>query len=169
MVLWEVDCEYPDAVVDIVNDYVMQQIEYYNDLGSSETAISGEYSILEAKVVNLRQIVATGFADEKRTVELYLVEYRLLPSEPDHVVIAGGMQMEDGWITEWGSTGQPYLALLCDWSSGEEVWTLIGVTNTDQIDTDYNTAEMLAQYHDKYDAAAMELYKAYLNDKTQAS
>ena len=169
MVLWEVDCEYPDAVVDIVNDYVIQQIEYYNDLGSSETAISGEYSILEAKVVNLRQIVATGFADEKRTVELYLVEYRLLPSEPDHVVIAGGMQMEDGWITEWGSTGQPYLALLCDWSSGEEVWTLIGVTNTDQIDTDYNTAEMLAQYHDKYDAAAMELYKAYLNDKTQAS
>ena len=48
MVVWETKREYPEAVVDIVNDYVMQQVAYYNDLGSGENAIGGEYSILEA-------------------------------------------------------------------------------------------------------------------------
>ena len=169
MVVWELDQKYPDAVVDIVDDYIMQQVEYYNSLGSGENAIGGEYSILEAKVINLSKMVATGLADTKQSVELYRLEYRLRPSEPDHVVLAGGMQMEDGWITEWGSTGQPYLALLCDWSSGEEIWTKIGLTNTDVIDHEYSTAEMLEQYHDKYAAAAMELYEAYLRSEAQTS
>ena len=48
MVVWEIKREYPKTVVDIVNDYVMQQVAYYNDLGSGENAIGGEYSILEA-------------------------------------------------------------------------------------------------------------------------
>ena len=169
MVVWELDQEYPDAVVNIVDDYIMQQVEYYNSLGSGENAIGGEYSILEAKVINLSKMVATGLADTKQSVELYRLEYRLRPSEPDHVVLAGGMQMEDGWITEWGSTGQPYLALLCDWSNGEEIWTKIGLTNTDVIDHEYSTAEMLEQYHDKYAAAAMELYEAYLRSEAQTS
>ena len=167
MVAWELDQEYPDDVVDIVNDYVMQQVEYYNSLGSGENAIGGEYSITAAKVINLTNMVATGLADTKQSVELYRLEYRLRPSEPDHVVLAGGMQMEDGWITEWGSTGQPYLALLCDWSSGEEIWTKIGVTNTDVIDHEYNTDKMLSQYNDKYDAAAMEIYKTFLDNEPQ--
>ena len=72
------------------------------------------------------------------------------------------MQMEGDWITEWGSVGQPYLALLGDWSSGETTWTLIGVTNTDAIDMSYGAGEMLAQHGDPYTAAAMELYRAYL-------
>ena len=169
MVVWELDQEYPDAVIDIVDDYILQQVEYYNDLGSGDTAIGGEYSILEAKAIGLTKVVATGFADAKQSVELYRLEYRLLPSEPSHVMLAGGMQMDGDWITEWGSAGQPYFALLCDWSSGEEVWTKIGVTNTDVIDHEYSTTEMLAQYHDKYDAAAMELYKEYLNEEGQGS
>ena len=53
MIAWEVDAEYPEAVVDIVNDYVMLQVEHYNDLGSGEMALGGEYTILEAKVIGL--------------------------------------------------------------------------------------------------------------------
>ena len=159
-ITWEMDAEYPEAVMDMVNDYVMQQVEYYNDLGSGDTAIGGKYSILEAKIVGMTKI-PTGTAAENHSVELYRLEYRLLPSEPSHVVLAGGMQMDGDWITEWGSAGQPYIAILCDSSSGKDVWTMIGVTNTDVIDHEYNTAEMLEQYHDKYVAAAMELYKAY--------
>lgn len=159
-ITWEMDAEYPGAVMDIVNDYVMQQVEYYNDLGSGDTAIGGEYSILEAKVVGLTKLLA-GTVAENHSIEFCRLEYRLLPSEPSHVVLAGGMQMDGDWITEWDSTGQPYIAILCDSSSGKDVWTMIGVTNTDVIDHEYNTAEMLEQYHDKYVAAAMELYKAY--------
>ena len=162
MVVWEIKREYPKAVVDIVNDYVMQQVAYYNDLGSGENAIGGEYSILEAKVVGLERRCRV-METETHCVELYRLEYRLLPSEPGHVVLADGMQMEDGWITEYGSTGQPYFAILCDSSSGEETWTLIGMTNTSGINLDYNTNEMKAKYGDRYAAAAMELYKAYLD------
>ena len=168
MVVWEMKREYPKAVVDIVNDYVMQQVAYYNDLGSGENAIGGEYSILEAKVVGLERRY-NGMETRTHRVELYRLKYRLLPSEPSHVVLADGMQMEDGWITEYGSTGQPYFAILCDSSSGEETRTLIGMTNSRTINIDYNTDAMRAKYGDRYAAAAMELYKAYLDTETQAS
>ena len=168
MITWEVDTKHSDSVVNIINDYIMQQIEYYNDLGSGENAIGGEYSILEAKVVGLERRCRL-METETHIIELYRLEYRLLPSEPDHVVLAGGMQMEDGWITEYGSTGQPYFAILCDSSSGEETWTLMGKTNTNSINLDYNSDEMKAKYADRYAAAAMELYKAYLRAQAQVS
>lgn len=166
MIAWEVDAEYPEAVVDIVNDYVMQQVEHYNDLGSGEMALGGEYTILEAKVIGLTSMEPAPY-DETHHVGLYLLEYRLLPSEPSHVVIAGGMQMDGDWITEWGSTGQPYLALMFEDNGPEDVWTLVGVTNTDSIQFDYSTEEMVTRYGSKYIAAAMELCNAYLNAQTQ--
>lgn len=42
-------------------------------------------------------------------VELWILEYRLKPENPDEVVMAGGMQMIDGWITEDSSAGKPHL------------------------------------------------------------
>ena len=167
-ITWEVDAEYPEAVVDIVDDYIMQQVEYYNDLGSGENAIGGEYSILEAKVVGLERRCRL-METETHLIELYRLEYRLLPSEPDHVVLAGGMQMEDGWITEYSSTGQPYFAILCDSTSGEETWMLMGMTNSDTINIEYNTDAMRAKHGDRYIAAAMEIYKAYLRAEAQVS
>jgi hypothetical protein len=62
---------------------------------------------------------------------MYLLEYRFLPANPDEVMPAGGMKMEDGYITQWGSTGQPYLLLLRD---ENDDWTRICVTNTDIIE-----------------------------------
>ena len=166
MIAWEVDAEYPEAVVDIVNDYVMQQVEHYNNLGSGDMALGGEYSILQAKVIGLASMEPAPY-DETHIVGLYLLQYRLLPSEPSHVVIAGGMQMDGDWITEWGSTGQPYLGIMCEENGAEDVWTLVGVTNTDSIQLDYNTEEMVTRYGSKYIAAAMELCNAYLNAQTQ--
>ena len=166
MIAWEVDAEYPEAVVDIVNDYVMQQVEHYNNLGSGDMALGGEYSILQAKVIGLASMEPAAY-DETHIVGLYLLQYRLLPSEPSHVVIAGGMQMDGDWITEWGSTGQPYLGIMCEENGAEDVWTLVGVTNTDSIQLDYNTEEMVTRYGSKYIAAAMELCNAYLNAQTQ--
>ena len=39
---WEVEENYPDAVIECVKDYVAGQIRYYNELGSGENAIGGE-------------------------------------------------------------------------------------------------------------------------------
>lgn len=167
-ITWEVDTDYPEAVVDIVNDYVMQQVEYYNDLGSGETAIGGEYSILEAKVVGLISMEIAPY-DETRHVGLYRLEYRLLPSEATHVITTGGMWLENGWITEWGSTGQPYLALMHEEIGEDDISTLVGVTNSDSIDMDYGTEEMVARYNSKYIAAAMQLCNAYMSSAEQGN
>ena len=81
-------------------------------------------------------------------------------------MLAGGMTMDGDWLTEWGSTGQPYLLMRVDWSGGEDIWTRICVTNTDVIMTDYGTPEMLERYDDPYLAASIELYHQYLQENT---
>lgn len=142
----------PEAVVDYATDYTETQLSYYTDeLG---------YEITEAKIVGLTQI-NTGTAGLNNGVSMYLLEYRFLPADPDEVMLVGGMKMEDDYITEWGSTGQPYLLLRWDDSGDTTSWERICVTNTDVIEQDYGTPEMLAEYGDAYTAAAMELYEKY--------
>ena len=82
--------------------------------------------------------------------------------------MAGGMSVESGWLTESGSTGQPYLLLHYDDSGSETVWTPICVTNTDAIETDYGTPEMLDQYGNAYTAAAMELWGEYKSSANES-
>ena len=76
----------------------------------------------------------------------------------DQVVLADGMTMEEGAITEWGSAGQPYLLLYWEDSGEETTWEPVCVTHTDTIVQDYGTPEMLEEYGDAYTAAAMELF-----------
>jgi len=84
------------------------------------------------------------------------------------VALAGGMRMEDGWLTEWSSAGQPYLLLLCELNGAEESWQRICVTYTDMITQDYGTPEMLEEYGNEFTAAAMELYKKTLKSAPSA-
>ena len=78
------------------------------------------------------------------------------------MVLTGGMRREDGALTEWGSTGQSYLLLHWqDRPDGTTDWTRVCVTDTDAIETDYGTPELLAQYGSAYTAAALGLYEAW--------
>lgn len=43
------------------------------------------------------------------TVCLYELYYRIKPEKPDKVLLAGGMQMEDGWLTETGYGNFPLI------------------------------------------------------------
>lgn len=159
----QIDKELKDrkAVMDYATDYVRQKAEYYSKIGASSTDGSKAYKITDSKIIGLTQI-GNGAAGNFRSINMYLLQYRLKPDNPDNVVLVGGMTLEDGWITEWGSTGQPYLLLLCEHKDGEEAsWHRICVTNTDAINVDYGTPEMLKKYGDKYTAAAMELYGKY--------
>lgn len=149
----------PAAVIDFAQDYVAQEVDSWNN-GNLEDGIAVQHinKVIEAKITGITQI-NTGTAALDYSINMYLLEYRLLPEDQDNIVLVGGMQAEmiDGrsWLTEWGSTGQPHLLLLAE----DDNWTRICVTNTDSIDFDYGTPEMLEQYGDKYTAAAMELYK----------
>lgn len=144
----EVAEDLPQAVTDYARDYTQHQLDYYaNELG---------YEITRATVTGLTQI-NTGTAGLDNGVNMYLLEYRFLAADPDEIVLAGGMKMEEGCITEWGSVGQPYLVLRWNGREGERTWQPVCVTNTESITTQYGTPEMLQQYGDMYTAAAMEL------------
>lgn len=149
---WDAAADVPQPVRDYAADYVSEQIEYYNSLG---------YNITDAKITAMTRM-NTGTAALNKGIEMWLLEYRLRPEDPDKVVIAGGMKMEDGWLTEWGSTGQPYLLLAWDDTGTERSWQRICITNTDVIMHDYGTPEMLERYGNEFTAAAMELYKKNL-------
>jgi len=152
---WDVTDDVPQAVRDYALERVYNDVEYYNSLG---------YNISDAKVTAMTRI-ETGTASLEKSIELWLLEYRLLPEDANRVTLAGGMQMEDGWLTEWSSAGQPYLLLLRELSGMEETWHRICVTNTDVITQDYGTPEMLELYGNEFTAAAMELYKNYLETR----
>ncbi len=146
----EVDGDIPKAVVDYAVDYTREQLLYYtHDLC---------YDITEAKIVGLTQI-DTGTAGLDIGIKMYCLEYRLLAADPEEVMLAGGMQMDGAYITEWGSTGQPHLLLHWQNNDSETTWERICVTNSDVISQDYGTPQMIEQYGNMYTAAAMELYK----------
>ena len=151
----------PDAVISYAVDYVQTVVKDYNDLGAYSS--DKLYRIVEARITNIEQI-PTGAVGLTDGINLYRLSYRLLADRPENIMLAGGMTMDGDWLTEWGSTGQPYLLMHVDWSSGEDVWTRIGVTNTDVIMTDYGTPEMLERYGSPYLAASIELYHQYLQD-----
>lgn len=149
-ILWDAVGDVPQPVRDYAMDYVSGQIEYYNSLGCN---------ITEAKITAMTSM-STGTASETMSIELWLLEYRLKPENADKVVLADGMQMEDGWLTERSSMGQPYLLLECQYTKDmEEIWQRICVTYTDEIEQNYATPEMLDKYGNKFTAAAMELYE----------
>lgn len=152
----------PGAVIDYARNYIQQQIDYHNELGNNPPEGSSNYNITAAKITGLEQI-NTGTAGLNDGVALYRLEYRLLADHPENIVMAGGMSVESGWLTEYSSTGQPYLLMHYDDSGIETIWTPICVTNTDVIEVDYGTPEMLEKYSNAYTAAAMELWEDYQN------
>lgn len=141
---WEASADVPQPVRNYAADYVREQIEYYNSLG---------YNITDAKITAVT-LVNTGTASLTKAVEMWRLEYRLLPDDAGKVVLAGGMKMEDGWLTEWGSTGQPLLVLVHDWDSKSEIWRRVGV---------FNTLGVQEEYQGDYTAAAMALYHDFIS------
>ncbi len=124
-----------------------QQINYFS-------SILG-VNIIDAKLTTLKDIT-NGAADQRgNAIGMYLVGYRLLPENTDGIILPDGREMEDGWITEWTSEGQPYVML---WIDNGNYAGLAKHVTTKQLDTKYSTDIMLERYGDKYTAAAMEFY-----------
>ena len=143
--------------VQYAKEYVYRRIDEANGIGM----YSG-YTIVGARISNLEQI-STGTAAEMggSGVNLYRLEYRLLPDYPEAVEEVGGMKMDGDEITEWNSAGQPYLLIHYGYRMGEKVWEPICWINTEIIDVEYSTPEMIDEYGDAYTAAAMELWKEW--------
>lgn len=134
----------PQVVREYATDFVRNEIAYYNGL---------DYHITNARITSLTKM-NTGTASLTKDIQMWLLEYRLLPENTDKVILAGGMKMEDGWLTEQGSTGQPLLVLVRDFES--ETWQRIGITNT---------LTVVEEYQGDYTAATMAMYHSFLASK----
>ncbi len=158
----EEQSRYLDAgAVEIITDYVQGIVDYCNECGANPPDGAGSFTITEARItgIEITEAGTVGLTDGRN---LYRLEYRLKADRPENVIMAGGMTMEDGWITERGSTGQPYLLLYYDKSGDEDMWKLICVTNTETIETYYATENMVKRYGNPYTAASVGLYQRYL-------
>ena len=156
-IILDVGSGLPSPVLDYAVSYTQALLGYYtNELG---------YAINEAKITGLTPI-STGTAGTDSGINMYLLECRFRAADPAAVKLVGGMQMEGDCITEWGSTGQPYLLLRWEMINGEELWERIGATNTLTLQEEFSTPEMLEKYGNMYTAAAMELYAQHSSDSS---
>lgn len=89
-----------------VEDYAWQYID--SVIESYNNAKFGSFKTIDKKISKLEQL-STFDNILPNTVELWRLEYRLKPENIDEVMIAGGMDVDDGWITEDSSMGKPYL------------------------------------------------------------
>jgi beta-lactamase regulating signal transducer with metallopeptidase domain len=103
-------------------------LEFMNmDIANYES--NPEVHIIDSKITRLELLETfDGLADAP--IDVYALEYRLLPEDLSKVVLAGGMQVdEEGWLKETSSMGQPLLVVLRNSDSVE----LVGILWTAEI------------------------------------
>ncbi len=125
-------------------DIVHAEIDHYADCG---------VPIVEAWLTDLELIPTDSMDEDGSGVAMYRVEYRLLPEDIGNVVLAGGMKIEDGWITEWGSPGQPYIMY---YMQNGLFAGLSANTHTLSMQESYSGEYSHDSYADMYTAACIE-------------
>jgi predicted small secreted protein len=90
----------------------------------SNYELNPEVKIKESKITRLELI--ESFDDLADTpIDVYALEYRLLPEDLSKVVLAGGMDIDkDGWLKETSSMGSPLLVISRKIDSVELIGTL---------------------------------------------
>jgi len=89
------------TVHDFAEQFIKQEIKTYESYNTTDSKITK----LE-KIAEHDNLLSTP-------VEIWRIEYRLKPTENTDS-IAGGMNMENGWLTEDSSMGKPYLIFTID-------------------------------------------------------
>lgn len=91
-----------------------------------------EVKIIDSKITRLERIESFDDLIDK-TIEVYALEYRLLPEDLSKVVLAGGMDVdEDGWLKETNSMGSPLLVVSRDDDSIEFIGIVMSGTATEE-------------------------------------
>ncbi|HYF81952.1 MAG TPA: hypothetical protein VEB00_02845 [Clostridia bacterium] len=81
-------------------------------------------NILDSKITRL-EIIETFDSLADTTIDVYALEFRLLPEDLSKVVLAGGMDVdEEGWLKETCSMGSPLLVIKHNGGEVEFIGTL---------------------------------------------
>ncbi|OEF97364.1 M56 family metallopeptidase [Desulfuribacillus alkaliarsenatis] len=86
------------TIEDYANKVIDERIEF----------LAGAYSIINREITRLEKVTSFDHILPS-TVEIWRLEYRLQPDDINNVLLAGGMNEIDGWITEDESMGKPML------------------------------------------------------------
>lgn len=147
---------FPDAPLNWALELLRQEMLWQEQLGAEGPG--GEYHVIDGKLTGL-SLLNTGWSYQTEEtsckLQIYRMEWRILTDRPENVTLTGGMRMEDGWLTENGSTGGRYIVLAV-YADGH--WERIAQTNDDSILFDYGTPEMIARYGNPYSAACACLF-----------
>ena len=92
----------PDLLDKTVEDYAQEF------LNKEVESYESYYKIKESKIVELEKLYTFDQMTDY-PIELWKIAYRIKPEKIGEVVMAGGMNQIDGWITEDGSMGKPIL------------------------------------------------------------
>ena len=157
--------EIPDAVKEYAKAYVRKKIADLDKLGANVADESGGYKIADARITGIESM-GTGTAALNEGVNMYRLEYRLLPDHPENVMPLSSIRTDNEWITEDNGAGQPYLLLYYREIGGETTWRGIGVIYEETVEKEYGTPDMLERYGNAYTAAAAEAGSQYLYSHT---
>lgn len=107
-----------EQIVAFAWEVINKDIAYYEE--------NPEVKIIDSKITRLERIESFDDLTDK-TIDVYALEYRLLPEDLSKVVLAGGMDVdENGWLKETSSMGSPLLVVSRDDDSIE----FIGIVMT---------------------------------------
>jgi len=107
-----------EQIVAFAWEVINKDIAYYEE--------NPAVKIIDSKITRLERIESFDDLTDK-TIDVYALEYRLLPEDLSKVVLAGGMDVdEDGWLKETSSMGSPLLVVSRDDDSIE----FIGIVMT---------------------------------------
>lgn len=135
-----------EDLIDYAKDYVQSQIDYYTAQG---------IAIVSAEITNM-QVINTGAAALNCGVDMYRLEYRLLPAEPKSAMEIAGVKMDGDEITELGNNGQPHILKFYYNPENGLSKTKFTVLDTATIESKYGTPSILEEFGNAYTAAAME-------------
>jgi len=110
------DVDSDDQITSFARKFINMDIENYES--------NPEIKIIDSKITRL-ELIKTFDNLADAPIDVYALEYRLLPEDLSKVVLAGGMQVdEDGWLKETGSMGSSLLVVLRNSVSAEFIGTL---------------------------------------------
>ncbi len=137
------------SIKDYAQGYISKEIEAY------ENAEYQNITIVDQKIIRLEQM--SRFEEiMEHPIELWRLEYRLKPDDINKVVLAGGMNEIDGWLTEDSSMGKPILVF----SMKKTTPQFLGVIwSGEMADTLASQEVSVRQFLESMDLLPQETYK----------
>jgi len=90
------------SIEDYADKFIEKTIADYN-------TEDNYFKIIDKKITKLEKIASFDKLLPSTELEIWSLEYRLKPEDMSKIVLAGGMNEVDGWITEQSSMGKPIL------------------------------------------------------------